>query len=60
MYSNIDSISAKLVVDGPSKKVETLRLVEDLTVYTSTADDDRLYNWIHHYRVRSLPDRCQK
>ena len=39
MFSNIDSTSAILVLDGTyitSKKVETIRLVEDLTVYTST------------------------
>ena len=39
IFSNIDSTSAILVLDGTyitSKKVETIRLVEDLTVYTST------------------------
>lgn len=39
MFSNIDSTSAILVLDGTYiyiQKVETIRLVEDLTVYTST------------------------
>ena len=41
MFSNIDSTSAILVLDGTYiyiQKVETIRLVEYLTVYKSTVN----------------------